>query len=75
MAKNTTKRILLSLAGATIAFLLTTSSGWAQDPCTWIPQPDGSTFGICVDNGGRQYCVSCPRGTRASSNCPRVSCR
>jgi hypothetical protein len=56
---------------ATVALLTTLSTAALADNCTWAPQPDGSTWGTCVDDSGRMYCQSCPAGGGA---CSVVSC-
>ena len=56
---------------AMVAALTTLSTVALADNCTWAPQPDGSTWGTCVDDSGRMYCQSCPAGGGA---CSVVSC-
>jgi hypothetical protein len=60
----------LGLAAAVAAFALAGTPALA-DNCSWAPQPDGSTWGTCVDDSGRMYCQSCPAGGGA---CSVVSC-
>jgi len=54
-----------------VAALSLFSTAALADNCTWAPQPDGTTWGTCVDDGGRMYCQSCPAGGGA---CSVVSC-
>lgn len=51
------------------ALLLTVNTAMAAPSCNW----PSATFGICVDDGGNTYCVSCPAGTQSAA-CSRVSC-
>jgi hypothetical protein len=60
-----------SLGFAVVAALTLFSAAALADNCTWAPQPDGTTWGTCVDDGGRMYCQSCPAGGGA---CSVVSC-
>src|SRR5262245_20276112 len=41
----------------------------AAPSCAW-PTP---TSGVCVDDAGARFCVSCPAGNQSAA-CPRVSC-
>jgi len=63
------KSLILALACAAVALPLMNTASCAQDSCTWSRQTDGSQFGVCVDNAGRNYCMS-----RSGNNCSRVSC-
>lgn len=45
------------------------AAAFAAPSCSW-PAP---TSGVCVDDSGARFCVSCPAGTQSSA-CSRVSC-
>jgi hypothetical protein len=60
--------IALVVAALSLSFPSTSA---LADNCTWAPQPDGSTWGTCVDESGKMYCQSCPAGGGA---CSAVSC-
>jgi len=47
----------------------------AEDSCNWNRQPNSTYFGICVNNAGTMYCVSCPNKDSRNPACRRVSCR
>lgn len=47
----------------------------AEDSCNWNRQPNGSYFGICVNNAGTMYCVSCLTPHSSNPACRHVSCR
>jgi hypothetical protein len=48
---NMKLRNFLLVSVAVILSLLSTAA--MADNCTWAPQPDGSTWGTCVDDSGR----------------------
>jgi len=48
------------------------SSAFAADSCTWSKQPDGSTWGTCVNDKGENICKSCPANGGA---CSVVTCK
>ena len=58
--------------------LLADGSAWptlGAPSCSWTTnQADGSSFGVCVGDDGRRFCVSCPAGTTQSADCPQVTC-
>lgn len=56
---------------AVFAAVAALSTAALADNCTWSDQPDGSTWGTCVDDNGKMYCQSCPAGGGA---CSVVSC-
>lgn len=58
---------------AAVLILTGNNVSFAEDSCAWAKQPDGTTWGTCVDDSGVTYCVSCPPGATAGS-CSRVSC-
>lgn len=49
--------------------LLSAHTVMAAPSCAW----PSATFGVCVDDSGMTYCVSCPAGTQSAA-CSRVSC-
>ena len=42
----------------------------AEDSCSCSKQTDGTTFCVCVDDNGHQYCKSCPANGGACSTVP-----
>lgn len=46
----------------------------AADSCNWNQQPNGKYFGVCVNDAGRMYCVSCPNKDSKNPACAPVSC-
>lgn len=60
---------------ATTIGVLASGAAYAADSCNWNRQPNGTYFGICVNNAGRMYCVSCPNKDGANPACSRVSCK
>ena len=57
---NMKLRNFLLVSVAVILSLLSTVA--MADNCIWAPQPDGSTWGTCVDDSGRMHCQSCHAG-------------
>lgn len=69
-----TKRIRKTVHNVIICFvavllLLMANVAMAAPACSW----PSATFGVCVDDRGNSYCVSCPEGTQSAA-CSRVSC-
>ena len=64
------KRFSVLLAGIVLASTLGAEISTAAPVCTWIRQPNGTLFGNCVDDNGRQFCVLCDS---AGSNCNRLA--
>ena len=52
-----------------VLLLLVANVAMSAPVCSW----PSATFGVCVDDGGNRYCVSCPEGTQSAA-CSRVSC-
>ena len=55
-----------------VALSLASSAAFAADSCVWSKQPDGSTWGTCVNDKGQTYCESCPANGGA---CSVVTCK
>ena len=66
---------LVSLAVCFGALAVLVSVAIAADSCNWNRQPNGTYFGICVNNAGSMYCVSCPNMDSTNRACSRVSCK
>ena len=73
--KNFLKVPLFVLTICSGALAASAAVAYAADSCNWNRQPNGTYFGICVNNAGRMYCVSCPNKDSANPACSRVSCK
>ena len=75
MKRRTRVFSCLLFACVAVSPLFIKSAARAEPSCTWAQQDDGSQFGTCVGDDGKQFCVSCPSGTTASPTCTSVSCK
>jgi len=63
-----TKRIVFT---SVIALFATASSVALADDCTWTPR-GGTLHGVCKDQAGNAYCLTCPAdgGSCSKTPCP-----
>jgi hypothetical protein len=74
-SKNVFKGHFFALRICLGALVASIAVAQAADSCNWNKQPNGSYFGICVNNAGTMYCVSCPSQDSTSRACVAVSCK
>lgn len=74
-SKNVFKEYLLALGMCLWASASLTAAAQAANSCNWNKQPNGSYFGICVNDAGKMRCVSCPSQDSSNSACVAVSCK
>ena len=58
------------IIGLTAILYFSAPAAFAAPECAWSTP----TSGVCVDDSGTTYCVSCPDGTKRDYACSRVSC-
>jgi hypothetical protein len=72
--KDFLKGPLLALAACSGALTAPATVALAADSCNWNQQPNGTYFGVCVNDAGTTHCVSCPNKDSTNPACVPVSC-
>jgi hypothetical protein len=69
------REISIGMAFCFAALIASVALVRAEDSCNWNRQSNGTFFGICVNNAGTMYCVSCPNKDSRNPACRRASCK
>jgi len=62
-----------ALVGLILTALSYGDTAEAATSCVWTKQPDGTNWGTCVTDAGKNVCYLCPSAKKDTA-CPAVKC-